>query len=133
MTSQKRPSRAKMLTAIASTGGVISRISAKLNYSWHATKAAIEADEVVKQAYLDECERVDDLAESVLIASFARQDNPDTDTAKWWLKSRRRAKFGDAVDVTSGGEKINPYMAATTEELRQMAQRILDAGTTEDA
>jgi hypothetical protein len=100
MTSQKRPSRAKMLTAIASTGGVISRISAKLNYSWHATKAAIDADEVVKQAYLDECERVDDLAESTIIASFARPDNPDTDNARWWLKSRRRAKFGDAIQHT---------------------------------
>ena len=38
-----------------------------------------------------------------------------------------------AVDVTSGGEKINPYMTASAAELRQIAKRILDASDTPDA
>ena len=49
-----------------------------------------------------------------------------------YLKRTDRETWGDNVDVTSKNESINPYMSATTDELREMAKRILDAGTPEN-
>ena len=48
-------------------------------------------------------ELVDDAAESVLMK---RIKNNDEQTARWWLARRRRQKYGDSVDVTSGGELL---------------------------
>ena len=103
MSSKKRPSKKALLEAIKDTGGVVSRIAEKLGRSWHAVKSAIDSDPEVLLAYKDECERVDDIAEHTVISSIAKGD---VDSAKWWLKTRRRAKFGDAMDVTTGGEQI---------------------------
>lgn len=103
MSSRKKPSKKVLLEAIKDTGGVVSRIAEKLGRSWHATRAAIDNDPEILLAYKDECERVDDIAEHTVISSIAKGD---VDSAKWWLKTRRRTKFGDAVDVTSQGEKI---------------------------
>lgn len=103
MTRRKSPTRKAVLDAIPNTGGVVQRIAEKLGYSWHATHAAIQADPVIMAAYQDECERVNDIAEHNIIKAIAEGDR---DESRWWLKTRRRAKFGDAVDVTSGGDKI---------------------------
>ena len=103
MSSRKKPSKKVLLEAIKDTGGVVSRISEKIHYSWHATRAAIDNDPEILRAYQDECERVDDIAEHTVISSIAKGD---VDSAKWWLKTRRRSKFGDAMDVTTGGEQI---------------------------
>jgi hypothetical protein len=125
MTRRAHPTRKKLLEAITNTGGVISRISEKLEYSWHATKAAIEADPVVMAAYEDECERINDLAESVLITKIIK--DADGEYSKWWLKARRRAKFGDAIDVTTKGEKIGTDDAGIKSEILRKLDSIATA------
>lgn len=97
MTRRKAPSRKLVLDAIPNTGGVVSRIAEKIGYNWHTTHAVIQADPVLMAAYQDECERVNDIAEHNIIKAIAEGDR---DESRWWLKTRRRAKFGDSVDVS---------------------------------
>ena len=67
--------------------------------------------------------------EALLTAMFSSRAPADKQTI---LKGGYPGLLKDEVDVTSGGEKINPYMSATTDELREMAKRILDAGDAEN-
>ncbi len=41
------------------------------------------------------------------VVASALNDN-DTNTAKWYLEKKRKAEFGNAIDVTSGGEALRP-------------------------
>ena len=42
-------------------------------------------------------------------------------------------KYKDNVDITSGGEKMNPYMTAGASELLELARKLAHAGDTQDA
>ena len=44
------------------------------------------------------------------------------DTRKWIASKLKPKKYGDKLDVTSGGERVNPYAELTTAELRKLAQ-----------
>ena len=99
----KRLSRAKIRAAIPESGGLIARIAKAAGYSWGAVRDFIAADAELAQMVLDEENRIDDMAESAVIKKISEGDDG---AARWWLARRRRAKFGDNVDVTSNGEKI---------------------------
>ncbi len=43
------------------------------------------------------------------------------DTRKWLMAKMKPKKYGDKLDVTTGGESINPYAGLTVEELRKLA------------
>ncbi len=43
------------------------------------------------------------------------------ETRKWLMAKMKPKKYGDKIDVTSDGEKINPYAGLSTEELRKLA------------
>lgn len=51
----------------------------------------------------DEAEMVNDFAELTIVEKIK---GGDENSARWWLARTRRAKFGDNVDVTSGGQPI---------------------------
>lgn len=51
----------------------------------------------------DEAETVNDLAELTIVEKIK---GGDENSAKWWLARTRRSKFGDNVDITSGGQPI---------------------------
>lgn len=45
-----------------------------------------------------------------------------------WLRRRRRADWGDNVDVTSGGKELtNPYSSLTDAELLERIQKLTNA------
>jgi len=94
----------RIIDAIPGTGGIISQIAKKTGYEWHAVKNAVNKFPTVAQAYQDECERVSDMAQGVLMKSIQEGNTQD---AKWWLARKRRQDFGDNIDVTSGGKKID--------------------------
>lgn len=98
-----RVNKRKLAAAIPGSGGIIAQIANKTGYQWHTVKAHIEADPELTQLLEDEEARVDDLAEATVITSI-REGN--TQDAKWWLARRRRGRFGDNVDVTTGGERV---------------------------
>ena len=90
--------------AIPGTGGIISTIAKRVGCDWWTVKRAIERYPSVKEAYDAECETVNDLAESTLIKAIR---DGDVASAKWWLTKKRKRVFGDAVDITTGGEKLH--------------------------
>lgn len=57
----------QFIDAIPGTGGIITKIAAKVGCTWFTCKRYIEKFPKVKEAYEAECERVLDLAESKLI------------------------------------------------------------------
>jgi len=98
-----RVNKRKLAAAIPGSGGIITQIANKTGYAWNTVKAHIEADAELRQLLADEEARVDDLAEATVITSIK---DGNTQDAKWWLARRRRERFGDNVDVTSGGERV---------------------------
>jgi hypothetical protein len=93
-------SRNRIKRAIPGSGGIISRIAQATGYSWITIRDRIEKDEELSRLFREEEEKVDDLAESVLIR---RIQDGDEATARWWLARRRRSRYGDNVDLTSAG------------------------------
>ena len=70
------------IQAIPGTGGIITKIAAKVGCSWHTAAKYIANYPTVQAAYQDECEKVLDMAESVVIQKITEQDEQ---TAKWYL------------------------------------------------
>ena len=98
------------IEAIPGSGGIISTIAKRVGCSWHTAKKYITNYATVRRAYDDECEKVTDLAESVVFLAL-KSDNPQTavTTAKWYLtmKARDRGYAPQSqVDVTSGGQPL---------------------------
>lgn len=91
------------IKAIPGTGGVIASIARKVGCDWHTAKKYVTEFPSVAQVYQDECATIDDLAVSTVLKAIQEGDVP---TAKWWLAKKRRAEFGDSVDLTTGGERI---------------------------
>jgi len=73
---------ADFISAIPGTGGIITKIAANVGCSWHTAKKYIDEMATVQAAYRDECEKVLDAAESVVIKKITEEDEQ---TAKWYL------------------------------------------------
>ena len=91
------------IEAIPGTGGIIDTIRKRVGCDWHTAKKYITGFATVNEAYQDECERVSDMAHSVVINAI---NEGDIATAKWYLSKKRKEEFGDAVDITTGNEPI---------------------------
>ena len=93
----------EFIKEIPGTGGIISTIAARVGCAWNTAKKYIEEHPTVQQAYKDECERVDDAAESVVMEAIK---NKDVGTSKWWLSRKRRETFGDALRLNLDFTKL---------------------------
>ena len=93
----------KFIQAIPGSGGVISTIAKRVGCDWHTAKKYVTEYATVKNAYDNECETVDDKAESNIIESI---NDGNIGDSKWWLTRKRRNEFGDNLDITSGGDNI---------------------------
>lgn len=76
----------KLMRAIENSSGIISVIAKRLGCSWVVANNSIKRDSEAYQFYLDECEKIIDVAESVVISSI--RDNKDVNTAKWYLEKK---------------------------------------------
>ena len=72
----------QFIEVIPGSGGIITTIASRIGCAWHTAKRYITKYATVQQAYQDECAKVVDKAESVIIKSL--QDD-DVQTAKWYL------------------------------------------------
>lgn len=99
----KRVSRNRIKKAIPGSGGIVMIVARKTGYSWGAVRDAIRADEELSRMMQDESETVNDVAELTIVEKIK---GGDENSAKWWLARTRRTKFGDSVDITSGGQPI---------------------------
>jgi len=101
--TRPRISRAKLKAAIPGSGGIITRICKTTGYTWGAVRDFIRADPELAQMLADEEALIDDAAESQVLKAISEGD---MQTARWWLARRRRQRYGDQVDITSGGERV---------------------------
>lgn len=96
-------SRNKIKTAIVDSGGIIAIVCKRTGYSWSAVRNFIRADSELSQMMSDEADTINDVAEATIISKIKSGDDG---SAKWWLARTRRAKFGDNVDLTTDGKKV---------------------------
>jgi hypothetical protein len=73
----------QFIDVIPGTGGIITTIAARVGCAWHTAKKYIETRPTIKSAYDNECERVLDAAETVIIDGIVKEK--DIQTAKWYL------------------------------------------------
>lgn len=94
----------QVLEAIDGSGGIVSAVAQRLGCDWNTAKKYIERWKETRAAFDAERERVLDLAETTLVRSIR---DGDVGAAKWYLSRLGRHRgYGDAVDVTSGGEPL---------------------------
>ncbi len=99
--------------------------------AWRAVKAALKKtlQEPADELRTLELARLDDMLKA--IASHVAAGNLTAIDRALKIQERRARLLGlDAPakqDITSGGEKINPYMDLPLEELRQLAEKIANA------
>ncbi len=83
------------IEAIKESGGIISTIADRVGCEWRTAKKWIDNYPSVLLAYNDECERVNDMAESTIVKSLKAED---LTTAKWWI-GRKRTGFEDKHEI----------------------------------
>ena len=93
----------QFIQAIHESGGLITVIAQRVGCTWNTAKKYITTRPTIKAAYDDECERINDMAQNVILKSIR---DGDPQMAKWWLAKKRRDEFGDSVDLTSGGQPV---------------------------
>lgn len=117
----------QFIKAIPGSGGIIAVISSRVGCEWHTAQKYINDFPTVKAAYDDECERVADVAEGVVIKNiqFAakEQDNTkkpvDSGDAKWWLSRKARGRgYSDKMDIDFKNIDLS---SLTTEQLERLA------------
>jgi len=128
MANKEQYTAEQFINAIQGSGGIITVIAAKVNCDWNTAKKYIETKPTVKKAYDDECERVADTAESVVIgniqlAAKLQRDakiQVDSGDAKWWLTKKGKGRgFGDKLDIDFKNFDIT---SLTTEQLERIAK-----------
>ena len=80
-TSQYRAS--DFLDAIPGSGGIKTTIAKRVGCAWHTVDKYVREYPTVAKAYADECEKVLDAAESVIVGDIV--DRKEVQTAKWYL------------------------------------------------
>lgn len=98
------------IDAIPGSGGIKSTIAKKLGCAWDTVDRAISDYPTVKAAYDNECEKVLDLAESVLLKNIEQGDSAD---AKWYLSRKgKRRGYVERSEVT--GADASPLVIKMT-------------------
>lgn len=101
------------IAAIAGTGGIKANIATRLGVSRWTFDNYLKKWASVRLAYDEECERVTDRAETVLIQAI---NEGDVDSAKWYLKHKGKARgYTERVEMT--GENGGPVRHITTIEV----------------
>lgn len=86
-----------MLRAIKDSHGILSIIARRCRASPTTVKKSLELYPIVKQAYLDECDRILDIAEDKVLASIM---NNDITTAKWYLTNKGKERGYGRQDMS---------------------------------
>jgi len=86
----------QFLDAIPGSGGIVGTIAKRVGCEWSTADKWIRTHATLQQAYQDECETVNDLAESVIIKNIQAGDTAD---AKWWIARKRREQFTERTEI----------------------------------
>lgn len=101
--------------AIEDSGGLYTIIAGNLKCSWNTAKTHVEKYEETREAYLEECESVLDIAESKLIENIKDNDNT---AIIFYLKTKGKNRgYVERTEVTGkdGNELMITVIAPTRE------------------
>jgi len=105
------------IAAIPGSAGIISTIAQHVGCAWHTAKKWTDDSPTVRAAYLDECEKVTDMAEGVVLRSIKKGD---VHTAKWYLtmKGRERGYAKTERREVGGldGEVLKAYVTISPDD-----------------
>lgn len=113
-------SNAQFLKAIPDSAGIISTVASRVGCSWDAANKRIKKSPVLRKAFNDEQERVNDLAEATVIKSIK---DGNTQDAKWWLARIRRDRFSERTEHTGAGGGTIPVETGTIDDWRKERER----------
>ncbi|MFH1574630.1 MAG: hypothetical protein ABIG68_11645 [Acidobacteriota bacterium] len=117
----------QFIDAIPGSGGIITTISKRVGCAWHTAKKYITEYSTVARAYRDECEKVTDMAESVVLKSLQAED---VTTAKWYLTVKARDRGyaqQQRMDLTTDVEPIKASRSTIIVDLDGLPSEILRA------
>lgn len=86
----------QFIEAIPGSGGIVSTIAKRVGCNWSTANEWILNKPTIKRAYDDECEAINDMAESVIVKNIQAGDTAD---AKWWISRKRKDKFAERQEV----------------------------------
>ena len=89
MSDRSQYTAQQFIDAITDSAGIISTIAKRVGCDWHTAKKYITTRPTIEQAYDDECQKVLDLAETVVLQSLR---NKDEQMAKWYLTMKGRER-----------------------------------------
>ena len=116
----------EFIDAIEGSAGIITTIATRVNCAWHTAKKYITNYPTIARAYDDECERVKDLAESVVIKAMNAED---VQTAKWYLTLKAKDRgYVQQTDVTTKGESLNEGRLSDAQRANLVAALLERAG-----
>jgi hypothetical protein len=126
--SNDRYTAEQFIKAIEGSGGLITTIAARVGCTWNTAKRYIEHYVTVQAAYLDECERINDMAQSKLMEAIK---DGDVATAKWWLAKKRKAEFGESVELI--GKQQHEHILKFSDDaiIRKLLPELASSGTNE--
>ena len=112
-------SKRRFLRALDGTGGLTSLIAARLDCVPRTVQKILERSgwEDVAEAYQEECDRVTDLAETVVIKAMQQETDPllAVTTAKWFLQRRGKDRgFGEETKVKHEGHIDHAHLVAVS-------------------
>ncbi len=108
--------------AIPGCGGIVFTVAKRVGCDWRTANKWIQTHPTLRQAFDDECETVNDLAESVIIKSIQAGDTAD---AKWWISRKRREQFTERREVEHQGS-IGINAAVLIAAMREGADDVVD-------
>jgi len=92
-----RYKNAQFLEAIDGCAGIISTVASRVGCSWETARDRIQKSPKLRQAFQDEQEHVNDMAETTVLKSIK---DGNTQDAKWWLARIRRDRFSERTEIT---------------------------------
>lgn len=123
----------QFISAIPGSGGIVTTIAKRVGCEWHTAKKYITNYATVTQAYTDECEKVLDAAESVVVGNIV--ESKDVQTAKWYLtmkgadrgyapkqKLEHSGEGGGPIQTKEVGLTDAERLAALTAMLKQLPE-----------
>ena len=93
----------QFIDATAGTGGIISEIAARVGCSWNTAKKYIEEYPTVYRAWINERQRINDIARSNIIDDL---ESGNVQTSKWWLQVLDPEFMPKQRQEVTGGEQI---------------------------
>lgn len=84
---RRKCTRKRVIKAIQGSGGIISTIAGRCEVEWHTIQRYIDTDEIIRQAYENECDKILDMAESVVLGAIKEKD---VRTTMWYLENKGR-------------------------------------------